>query len=197
MYKIISLIAIVILSIGNVSACSSVYSVDSFGFQRDSVEPANVSIQNISGNLIESKPGFVHSIIFANGDIVSKGGSDSKISNFVISNIAILANKYDPRLIYLAAPFVWYSGGHLCYKYDDRVIIQCYNDGIYVKDVALSKDDYIVVSNSAKFINSYRVNDSKSAIDSHKFAPVEHHRYFIDYSHGISIYDALDKIEVR
>ena len=43
-----------LLTISPVSACSSIVGSDSFGFQRDSIEPANITIENINGTIVVS-----------------------------------------------------------------------------------------------------------------------------------------------
>lgn len=182
--KILIISLIVLLSIGNVSACSTAVSTGNFTFQRDSIEPANITISQVGNNIVESKEGFIHTIIFASGSKVGIGGADNPIVNGLIVNIVCLAESYNiPYLVYLCAPLTKFVGGHIAYvKGDSLYYITSFHIG-----VAKVLDQPFIVTNDISF-NGYYNNSSDC-----KFGD-GHHRYLIDYSHGINIYNALDNI---
>ena len=175
---------VLILAISPVSACSSVIGVDSFGFQRDSVEPADILIQNVDGALVESKVGFVHSVVFQDGDAFGIGGADSNLCNNIIVGIGYAAHMFNiPQLIYLAAPFTWYTGGHFAYKDGNTAYYMTFVNGIAIGTSQLTMGQYLIVSNDAICTGTYRASDTFTALSQSTFA-AGHHRYAIEYQQG-------------
>lgn len=184
MYKFGIFIVAILLSLSPVAACSSVVGFDSFGFQRDSVDPANVTIENINGALVESKPGFVHSVVFSETEAFGIGGADNPFINDLIVKIGYLAHDTGiPQLIYLAAPLTWYTGGHFAYKDGNNVYYQTFVNGFNAGSATVEPGQYFIVSNDAICTGSYRASDVFSALSQSSFA-AGHHRYAIEY-HGL------------
>lgn len=184
MYKIYLILITILLTLTPVTACSSVIGTDSFGFQRDSTEPANITINQTYTYTIESKPGFTHSVVFNDGTAFGIGGADNNICNQVIVYIATTAHQYNiPQLIYLAAPFTWYTGGHLAYKNNNTAYYMTFVDGIKIGSTTLQEGEYFIVSNDAISTGTYRASDVFTALNQSNFA-AGHHRYAIMYYPG-------------
>jgi hypothetical protein len=181
-YKIATIIIAILLTITPATACSSIIGTDNFGFQRDSTEQANITINQTPTYIIESKPGFTHSIIFTDGDAFGIGGADNNICNKIITKIGFLAHDTNiPQLIYLAAPFTWYTGGHLAYKDGSTVYYMTFVGGIKIGSKTLQPDEYFITSNDAISTTTYRASDVFTAINQSNFA-AGHHRYAIQYT---------------
>lgn len=184
MYKIGLIILTILLLLTPVTACSSVIGTDSFGFQRDSTEPANITINQTYTYTIESKSGFTHSVVFNDGTAFGIGGADNNICNQVIVYIATTAHQYNiPQLIYLAAPFTWYTGGHLAYKDGTTAYYMTFVGGIKIGSKTLQPDEYFITSNDAISTTTYRASDVFTALNQSNFA-AGHHRYAIQYIGG-------------
>ena len=184
MYKFAIFIVAILLSLSPVAACSSVVGFDSFGFQRDSVDPANISIVNQSGVLVESKPGFVHSVVFSDTEAFGIGGADHPFINDLIVKIGYLAHDTGiPQLIYLAAPLTWYTGGHFAYKDGNIVYYQTFVNGFNAGSATVEPGQYFIVSNDAIYTGTYRASNVFTALSQSNFA-AGHHRYAIEYKNG-------------
>lgn len=186
-YKVSIILITILLALSPVAACSSVVGNDSFTFQRDSTDPANITVMNNNGTYIESKPGFVHSVIFNDSTAFGIGGADSSICNKIIVSIGYLAHYSGiPSMIYLAAPFTWYTGGHMAYKSGSTVYYMTFVGGFNAGEHTLKNNEYYIVSNDAISTGTYRASDPFSALNQSKFA-AGHHRYAIEYGSNITI----------
>lgn len=186
MIRILSLLLIIVFTLNPVAACASLITTDSFSFRRDAVTTANVTITNVSGVLVESKPGFIHSIVYPDGWSIGIGGADSPRVNWLVATIGTLAHDYDaPWLAVLSVPLLaWLGIGHLAVKYPGGCFYVAYMNGkLVVNDVSLLPGDYLLVTNDPNFISLGRGNDPFTTFSEDLFA-AGHHRYFINYFNG-------------
>lgn len=183
--KPLILLLTLVFMMSPVSACATAISDDGFGFRRDSIETANITITDVNGTITESKPGFVHSVVFNDGWAFGIGGADSKICNKIMVTIGYAAHYFnEPRIAILSAPVLAYLGiGHIAIKHPDGAFYVSYNNGkIAYDNVQLAADETLVVPNEPSMIEVTNKSIYDSLADN-QFA-VGHHRWIIDYVNG-------------